>query len=405
MANHERRSAERHSREANRIEGNMNVAILLLNQGRGSGEVARHHARHLIDRGHRVSFMHPRIGVGVTGAANVDIPLHTDRMPVHEYLPAAKSNQKAVAEMDHDEATAYLPAYEKALESVIGETDIVLGHHANLSAVVTHRVARKHGKPYVLFLHGTGIEPRHEGHYDDRVWSMIRSAVEQADGILVTTEYVRDELVRPLVDVPPIKFLVLPCGVDLESFHPDRAEGIREKYGLPGSYVLCPGALTASKGPQNVVAASKRYADLAPTVFIGDGDLREELEQELGQRGRFLGFVSSEDRTHLVNAATILTAAPRKQEHFGIIYAEALAAGTPPVAYGGGGVPSVVSPDVGVLTRRSPDALGDAIRELLVDRQRHERMRAAGRKRAEQLFSYPRLVARLVDWLERIVAG
>ena len=43
----------------------MNVAILLLNSGRGSGEVARQHARHLVLKGHRVTFIHPDVGEGV----------------------------------------------------------------------------------------------------------------------------------------------------------------------------------------------------------------------------------------------------------------------------------------------------------------------------------------------------
>ncbi len=40
----------------------MNIAIVLLNQGRGSGEVARAHAAHLSRRGHKVWYIHPRVG-------------------------------------------------------------------------------------------------------------------------------------------------------------------------------------------------------------------------------------------------------------------------------------------------------------------------------------------------------
>jgi type III pantothenate kinase len=304
--------------------------------------------------------------------------------------------------MSYDEAMAYLPAYERALESAINDVDVVIGHHANLSAVAAHDVARRHDKPHVLFLHGTGIEPRHHGQYDDAVWSRIREAIESAHGLIVTTDYVRDELVRPLVDVALDRFLVVPCGVDLEQFHPDNTGEIRSGHNLPNSYVICPGALTESKGPQNVVAASESYADLAMTVFIGAGSLRGRLEAELGERGRFLGFVSDADKAQLVNAATLLTAAPEKNEHFGIIYAEALAGGTPCVAYAGGGVPSIVTPDVGLLTERNPAALGRAIRELLEDGERRARMAAAGRSRAERLFSYPELTARLELWLEGV---
>jgi len=242
--------------------------------------------------------MHPGVGEGVAGAVNRDIALHAATMPVHEFLPAAKANQKAVSTMSGDEAAAYLPAYEQALAAVAGELDVFIGHHANLSAVATHRVAERHGKPYVLFLHGTGIEPRHHGGYADLIWESIEAAIRHAAGVLVTTEYVRDELVRPLIDLPEERFLVLPCGVDLEDFHPDRSAGIREKYDLPETYVLCPGALTRLKGPQNVVEASRAHADLAPTIFIGDGDIRGELERALVERlHHWLEGVVSHQRT------------------------------------------------------------------------------------------------------------
>ncbi len=382
----------------------MKLAIMLLNAGRGSGEVARQHVRQLVARGNDVTFLHPGIGDGVPGATNLDVELPGPVTPVHEYLPSAGAEQKAVSSMSYDEALGFLPPYEKALEAIVAETDLVIGHHANLVALATARVCRRHGKPFVLFLHGTGIEPRHHGGYDDRLWSEIEQAIRAADGLLVTTDYVRDELVRPIVDIPEDRFLVLPCGIDLDEFHPNKSGDAAERFGLDDRYVICPGALTASKGPQNVVAASERYADLASTIFIGAGELQGELEIKLEQRGRFLGFVSAEDKAELINGATLLVAAPEKKEHFGIIYAEALAGGTPCVAYAGGGVDSIVTPEVGMLVPRDPAALGKAIRELLEDEARRSRMAGAARRRAEERFDTVELAGTLETWIRGLSA-
>ena len=343
--------------------------------------------------------MHPGIGKGVPGAINRDIALHTPVIPVHEHLPSAGHSQEQVAAMPYDRALSYLADYELALESVISKVDIILGHHASISAIATANVAIRAGKPYALFLHGTCIEPRHHGKYDDRVWSMIQQAIEGAAGILVTTDYVRDQLVRPLVDIPLEHFLVLPCGIDLTEFSPGKGSEVARRYQLPDTYVICPGALTASKGPQNVVEATKQYADIVTTVFIGDGDLRQEIEANLNGRGRVLGFIPAKDKAALINAASILTAAPEKMEHFGIIYAEGLAAGTPPVAYEGGGVSSIVTPETGILTARDPKLLGSAIRELLNDPERLERMARNGRTRAEESYDWRKLGQKLKDWL------
>lgn len=378
----------------------MNIAILMLNKGRGSGEVARGHVRQLLKMGHKVYFLFPGNEGEMPGAENVDIELHSQIMPVHEYLSSAGNKQQQVARMGHEEMLMYLPDYEKALRAVAADVDIFIGHHANLSAVAVHNVAKEFAKPYVLFIHGTGIEPRNDNLWNDDNWQLIVNAIVEAKGIIVTTEYVRDNLVRPLIYIPNNRFLILPCGVDLEDFNPGNTEGIREKYDLPETYVICPGAITCSKGPQNVVAASPKYSDLALTVFIGAGELQGELERKMGDKGMFPGFVSSEDKAKLINAATILVAAPEKKEHFGIIYAEALAGGTPCVAYKGGGVGSIVTPTEGILTERNPEALGKNIRYLLQNPELRKQMAVSCRHRAEKLFDYDELVQELVDWLE-----
>ena len=378
----------------------MNIAILLLNKGRGSGEVAREHVRHLLKMGHKVYFLYPGNEGEIGGAENVNIKLHSQIMPVHEYLPSAGKEQHQVARMSHQEMMMYLPDYEKALRSIADNVDIFIGHHANLSAVAVHNVAKEFHLPYVLFVHGTGIEPRHEGHWDNDNWQLIEKAIVEAKGIIVTTEYVRDSLIKPLIDIPDNHFLILPCGVNLVDFKPGNTKGIREKYELPETYVICPGALTMSKGPQNVVDASVEYSDLAATIFIGAGELEEDLEKKLGDKGKFLGFVSSEDKAKLIVDATLLVAAPEKKEHFGIIYAEALAGGTPCVAYEGGGVGSIVTPTEGILTERSPEALGKKINYLLQNSGQRKQMAVSCRYRAEKLFNYDELVQELVDWME-----
>lgn len=369
----------------------MRIAILLLNSGRGSGEVARSHALHLTRLGHEVIYVQPRAAGSVEGVTVLDLPLPCEILPVHENLPSAGARQKAVSVMSYEEAMAYLPAYERALELVADKVDLVIGHHANLSAVATAEVCRRHGLPYVLFLHGTGIEPRHHGGYDDRLWARIEQSIRDAAGVLVTTDYVRDQLVRPLCDLP------------LERFEQAAVEQVMAEYGLERPYVICPGALTAVKGPQNVVEASREYADLAPTVFIGDGELRGELEQRAGDRARFLGFVPTEHKEALIAGAEVLLAAPQKNEHFGIIYVEALAAGTVPVLFEGVVVGSIVTPETGCIVRRDPGALGRATRELLLDPEGRRRMAERGRVRARQLFDYPQIAQRLERWLVSVV--
>ena len=380
----------------------MHVVVLMLNRGRGSGCVARDQARALIEHGHRVTFMHAEMDDGVEGADRVDIRLHSKVLPVHEYLPTAAGDQQPVSTMTSAQGMRYARDIFAALEAV-DDVDVVLAHHASVTAMAVHHFAQRRGIPYVVFAHGTGIEPRHHGGYTDELWREIRCALEGAAGVIVTTDYVRDELVRPLVDVALSRFFVSPCGVDLAEFDIETSV-VRQRYDLAGPFVICPGALTRLKGPQNVVEASREYADLAETIFIGGGDLFAELEPQIGDRGRLLGHVPHDDKVALIKAATVLTGAPEKREHFGIIYVEALAAGTVPVAYEGGGVGSIITPDVGRLTPRVPHLLGETIREVLVDGAGRDLLASAGRRRAVAMYNNAKLGHGLVEWLDGLSA-
>jgi glycosyltransferase involved in cell wall biosynthesis len=72
------------------------------------------------------------------------------------------------------------------------------------------------------------------------------------------------------------------------------------------------------------------------------------------------------------------------------------------VAYDGGGVGSIVTPEVGRLTERDPARLGAAVREVLeLAPDTRAEMTRRGRARAEERYDYNRLVAKLERWLAK----
>ena len=66
----------------------MKIGLVLLNKGGGSGEVVRQYVEHLILSGHKIYFLYPFVKENIIrNAVNVDVKLHSDIIPVHEYLP------------------------------------------------------------------------------------------------------------------------------------------------------------------------------------------------------------------------------------------------------------------------------------------------------------------------------
>lgn len=100
--------------------------------------------------------------------------------------------------------------------------------------------------------------------------------------------------------------------------------------------VLFAGRLTAHKGPLDAVHAWRMSGLELPLVFAGTGPLRGLLEREPGCR--VLGWVPHERMSGLYRAARAVLMPSRWQEPFGIVGLEALALGTPVVAWESGGV-------------------------------------------------------------------
>ena len=97
---------------------------------------------------------------------------------------------------------------------------------------------------------------------------------------------------------------------------------------------------------------------------------------------QFLGF--REDIGDLMNAADILVH-PTRREGFGLVLAEALAAGLPIVATDVGGIPEVLADTASIMVPPDdPVALRNAVREVLRRTpQEAARYRTMGRQRAE----------------------
>jgi glycosyltransferase involved in cell wall biosynthesis len=119
--------------------------------------------------------------------------------------------------------------------------------------------------------------------------------------------------------------------VDTEFFCP--AEEVRR-----GDTFLYVGRLVSYKRPDVVIEAF-RGSSLELSV-VGEGHLRKRLEAGAPPNVRFVGVVSDEELRELYRSARALVYAG--EEDFGIAMAEALACGTPVVAYRDGGAADIV---------------------------------------------------------------
>jgi phosphatidylinositol alpha-1,6-mannosyltransferase len=268
------------------------------------------------------------------------------------------------------------------------------------------------GRPYALVLHGSEVTVPGRLPVSRQFLAgvMQRSSLIIAGGGYPEAEALRaagSRLLPPIVRIPP--------GVDTSRFVPrsatERAR-IRARLGVAPEtkLVLSVSRLVPRKGMDTLIDAGARLAPSHPALQIaigGSGRDRGRLECRIARTGapaRLLGWIADAELPDLYAAADIFVLCCRdrwgglEQEGFGIIFLEAAAAGLVSVAgRSGGSAEAVVDGETGIVVDdpSDPTALADAIGRLLDDPDLARRQGLAARRRAEQVFSYDRLVEKL----------
>ncbi|MCK5082725.1 MAG: glycosyltransferase family 4 protein, partial [Candidatus Omnitrophica bacterium] len=131
----------------------------------------------------------------------------------------------------------------------------------------------------------------------------------------------------------------------------------------------------------------------AKFVFVGDGDMRRDLEERAHQMGishatRFLGYQSGWKLVDLFKA-TDCVCIPSRNEPFGIVILEAWSAGKPVIASSNGGPSEIVWHDVnGYKVYDNPESVSWGIGTLFSDFDYARWMGQNGRIAAESVFSW-----------------
>jgi glycosyltransferase involved in cell wall biosynthesis len=231
-------------------------------------------------------------------------------------------------------------------EEAFAEAEIV--HAEELSYWFSAEAAkRKRRHAYRLVLTVWETLPLLDAFRNPHARAYRRETLAAADLFLAATERAREGLL--LEGVPPERIVVSPPGIDLDRFAPSPA---------PSEHVLLsPGRLVWEKGHQDVIRAAARLG--ARVLVVGSGPEEKRLSAHAGELGVELEIrsVSYDEMPAVYAEASCLVLAslasagcglfpgdsPRCfwEEQFGMVLAEAMAAGLPIVASASGAIPEV----------------------------------------------------------------
>lgn len=161
------------------------------------------------------------------------------------------------------------------------------------------------------------------------------------------------------------------------------------------------------KGLGVLLAALQRLPVDVECWVAGTGPDTAELRRRYADDARiaWLGRVSDHDKLARLRGATVFCAPSLHGESFGIVLAEAMAAGTAVVASSLAGYRNVATDgvDAALVPPGDPEALAAALTSLLTDAGRRELLVAGGLRRADEL-AMSTLVERYLQIYEQLLA-
>jgi glycosyltransferase involved in cell wall biosynthesis len=362
-------------------------------------------ARAVAARGHRVDVVAPWHPLVRRPPEEAGVRFHFYRYAPHPslnvfgYAAAMRADVRLKAAA-YVAAPLALTAGWYAARSVARQVDATVMHgHWVVPGGVTAAFAAA-ARPLVISLHGSDV-------YVAETLAPARAAARMAFRRAGFVTACSDDLARraAALGADSSRLATVPYGVDVDRFRPDAVvrERLRTELGLaPGQgLVFAAGRLVRKKGFEYLVAALPTIAN-ASLAIAGAGTLDAELRDQarvagMTERVTFLGDRTQEDVARYLAAADVVVVPSIRDDSGNVdglpnVVLEALASGTPLVTTAAGGIGTVVADDrtALVVPERDPAAIGAAVRALLRDRARAERLGAAGRMLVERGYGWDR---------------
>jgi len=287
----------------------------------------------------------PDVGVEVAGV--VEGPSDVDTMTggrVHSFAPEAAG------------WVTRMRGLRRTIATEIEKFDphVIAVHFAMHAAVAGRRIRER---PMVMHFHGPwSAEAEQEGasRYTVTAKKFVEGRVyRQADRTIVLSKAF-GRLVAERFGVTEDRLRLIPGHVDIDRFAV--AQTMAEARGILGwpqdrPILVSVRRLTQRMGLENLIVAMKRVAAVCPDVLLyvaGSGPNAQSLKRQVIETGlerqvHFLGFVSEKLLPFVFRAAQLNVVPTLALEGFGLVAAEALAAGTPSMVTPIGGLPEVVA--------------------------------------------------------------
>ena len=331
---------------------------------------------------------------------------------------------RRLPELSRDERERYVGLNAEALRQHL-PADLVFANHVLLGGPV----AAASGARHAVKAHGSELEYAIRGNPELGTWA--RESLAGAEAVFVGSEHIRKVLEEVVGHVERVH--EVPPGVDVEEFHsepreralaalidearrddhgderlPDEgnAERFADFFASDEPTVLYFGKLLYNKGVHLLLEALREVE--ARAVIVGFGDYRAELEAAAPPGTLFTGALEHRHLRHLLPLADVAVVPSIFPEAFGMVAAEAAAAGCPPLVARHSGLQEIADgleaeypPEYRELTSFAKGDVADLTRRLerllSIGLAERKRLGEAARRAAIERWSWRSVAERLLQ--------
>jgi len=306
------------------------------------------------------------------------------------------------------------------------EYDLYHGHYVD-AGIVALDVAEAMGKPVYFTAHSLGAWKRDQMGGDPEEMEKkfnFRHRIAEEIRIFDTvnaqslTSIVQQEKLRELCDYEADNIEIIPPGVDVHHFYPQKEGETPVKTELPEKYVFCLSRIDTNKGHDLLLHAwdivRKEVDDVS--LVIGGGSpnpkprelgvfaTMDKIIAEAGMQDRVtrIGYVPDEMMRPYYQQAELFVM-PSLFEPFGMTCQEAMACGTPVIASKFGGIRNTIKNGYNgyLVDSANPVEFADAIMEMLKDEEKCRQIGQNAYKVIVEEYSWEAIARRHLEFYEK----
>ncbi len=303
---------------------------------------------------------------------------------IDEYLSDMQIEHIIVSKMNRKEILRIEREYHPAL---FHATDYHVSVVCALAGIKTPFLSHLHNNcPWLNKLHPYTLAYLYAGYRAAKILTVSESIEE---------EYLFSKCIRK-------KIICLSNPVGVKNLKKYQQETQKKRYDI-----CFTGRLTEQKNPRLLLEIiedlKKRKKDLS-AVIVGDGELREEIEQTIKEKGlmnhvELVGFQKDPYRYMQQSKVFCL---PSKWEGYGLAAFEALAVGLPCYVSPVGGLVNVVTEECGAFCRTKKEFC-EEIGKILKEPEEYEEKSRKAEERAERLDNMEEYMEKVADIYETII--